>query len=890
MVTLDDIIKRSSYINRSNMNEEYTRYHNKTNLLLESNTDRFGDKKFILQHWQSLNEDQTECFKIVIDMLEEAYDKNNSNDFRYIKSYIINEVTPTVRDSKQTSRYLKYKTTRLKNKITEKLKKNVEDMKQAAKTTTNSVKASDAKTVETVKNNVKKSLGKEDIHEAYIEILDTLEKYNHCDRILENANKIQRRFNIMNMIEDTDISDDIKLSVLIDSICECVNTYDIDFNIKFNSVLETCFYFLGRTRRPFNRQLVLEQIVDNFISSDLPNENLLSMRSIIESAVIIDASTKKSVEYIYNTMPFEDVNELAKLFEDNKEIKTVIESITNDMTNSDVRKVLSCISSTDLQDVNFNTVNTLISKMCSLYTGDDFNTVCSNELLKVRESVDEEYIKILNKYASKIKIIESEFVMDFDMYNEAFEKTTNTVKDIINGFKLKKMKNSSDPRTCVSKMFTKSPDQIIDGTPNFLSWLRLSYVIGATAIHPILGGLTLLIDQFVAMKLKRRDVSKMITVFNNERKIVAEKMKKVDDKDKANLKEYDRYLKDGLDKLKEYEDSLLTDNEIYSRDTGEEYDKDAELDFIKDKDDDDDFSLEATSFEKLFEKSNFFSKDYFTNNIKQYISEMSEDTIDTITDISCKYPNIINTNKLYTILKEELNEIRGLYSDNKNWVKLSCLSSNVRKINPENAIVTCDDTTDIFEVITGLDDLFIEYSINKTMGFTNESASTNIKMLTNKFRKIMQKASDTDKEVSRKIDSSVNMFVSGMQRAARNDNREAIIKGSILPSASKIVKTAIIDGGIALINPAIAVILAVGQFAMSKKMKVKERQLVLDEIDIELEMCKRYLRQAEDQNDLDAQKRLLQIQRNLERQKQRIQYNMKIHWNQDVPNVARDDD
>ena len=888
MITLDDIVKRSSYINNSNMNEEYARYHNKTKMLLESNVDRFSDKKFILQHWQSLNEDQTECFKIVVDMLEEAYNKDNFNDFKYIKSYIVNEVAPTVRDAKQTSRYLKYKTTRIKNKITEKLKKNVEDMKQASKSTVQSIKASDAKTVETAKNNVKKSLGKEDVHKAYIEILDILDKYNHCDRILENANKIQKRFNIMNMIESTDINEDYKLSVLVDSICECINTYDIDFSTKFNSVIETCFYFLERTRNPYNKQLVLEQIVNNFISKDLSNNDLLSMRSIVESSVVIDKFDKKNIEFIYNTMPFENVNELAESI-DNREIKTVIESISDNMTDTDVRKVLSCISSTDLQDVNFNSVNTLISKMCSLYTGDDFNAVCSNELLKVRESANEEYIKILNKYASKTKVSESEFVMDFDMYNEAFERTTNTVKDIINGFKLKKMKKSSDPRTCVSKMFTKSPDQIIDGTPNFLSWLRLSYVIGATAVHPILGGLTLLVDQFIAMKLKRRDVSKMITAFKNERKVVEEKMKKVDDKDKANLKEYDKYLKDGIDKLKEYEESLLTDNEIYARDTGEEYDKDAELEFIKD-DDDNDFSLEATSFEKLFEKSDFFSKKYFTDNIKQYISEMSEDTIDTITDIACKYPNIISTNRLYTILKEELNDIRNSYSDNKNWVRLSCLSSNASKVAPENSIITSDDPTDIFEVITGLDDLFIEYSINKTMGFTNESASTNIKMLTNKFRKIMQKVSDTDKEISRKIDSSVNMFVSAMQRAARNDNREAIIRGSILPSASKVVKTAIIDGGVAILNPAIAIILALGQFAVSKKMKVKERQLVLDEIDIELEMCKRYLRQAEDQNDLDAQKRLLQIQRNLERQKQRIQYNMKLHWNQDVPNVARDDD
>ena len=81
-----------------------------------------------------------------------------------------------------------------------------------------------------------------------------------------------------------------------------------------------------------------------------------------------------------------------------------------------------------------------------------------------------------------------------------------------------KKKKNTDVRTCVSKMFTKSPDQIIDGTPNFLSWVRMSYVLGATALHPILGGITLLIDQFISMKLKRRDVSKMITAFKNERK------------------------------------------------------------------------------------------------------------------------------------------------------------------------------------------------------------------------------------------------------------------------------------------------------------------------------------------------------------------------------------
>ena len=163
------------------------------------------------------------------------------------------------------------------------------------------------------------------------------------------------------------------------------------------------------------------------------------------------------------------------------------------------------------------------------------------------------------------------------------------------------------------------------------------------------------------------------------------------------------------------------------------------------------------------------------------------------------------------------------------------------------------------------------YDLNLNSG-NFKSVINDINTELNKLRNTLQKAKDMDKEVSRKIDSSVNMFISAMQRAASNENREAIIKGSIIPSASKVIKTAIIDGAVALVNPAIAIILAIGQFAVSKKMQKKERQLVLDEIDIELEMCKRYMRQAEDNNDLEAQKQLLRIQRNLERQKQRIQY------------------
>ena len=915
MITIDDIIKRSRYLNMSNKEQEYAKHHNKSKLLMESNAYRFEDVRFLLQHWESLSENQAECFRKVIDILDETYENGNMRDFNYAKNYIINEVTPTVRDAKQSARYLKYKTSMMKTKITQKLKNNVENIKNAASGYAQKTSETNKQALDKMKSNVKKSLGKDDdknkkikkeeVHEAYVLILDTLDKYNHCDRILENNYNIQKRFNIMNMIEKTDINNDAALCALVDSICECVNTYDSSFGARFNTALETCFYFLSREDKNFNKSLVLEEVVNNFISEDLSSNNILEMKSIIESSVVYD--DKSSVDFIYSATPFEDVTELAKPFleSENKDmikLGQTISTISNDMTDTDIMKVFNTMRSITESgsELDKDVLDNLTYKLSFFHSGEDFNRLCAQEVkhFKKNLNIDSEkdpepnYIKALVKYGSKCDLSEATLIADFIPYNEgAKEKSKNAVKSIIDDFKMAKTKKATDIRTCVSKMFTKSPEQIIDGTPNFLSWVRMTYIIGATAIHPVLGGVTLVVDKFIEMKLKRRDTDKMITVFKNEKKKVEEKLKKtVDERDKKNLKEYLEYLDKGLKKLVEYRESLMSSAELDAEELGEDYDKEKELkDIFGDDDDGTDFDYNTESaFEKLIDNSNYFSKEYFTNNIIKSIYMMNEDTIDTITEVAGKYPSIINTSKLYAALKEEYNNIKT--SSNK-WVRMSCLSSNIRKLDPEDeSYISAQDGSDVFEIMNGLEDLFTEYSINKSMNITNESMSTMVKSITNKLRKTMQKASDMDKELSKKIDSSVNMFVSGMQRATRNENREAIIRGSIIPSASKVVKLALTTGALALVNPAIAIINALGQIAIRKTSQKKERQLVLDEIDIELEMCKRYLRQAEDQNDLQAQKRILQIERNLLRQKQRIQYNMKVNWKQYVPDGKNNDD
>ena len=103
-------------------------------------------------------------------------------------------------------------------------------------------------------------------------------------------------------------------------------------------------------------------------------------------------------------------------------------------------------------------------------------------------------------------------------------------------------------------------------------------------------------------------------------------------------------------------------------------------------------------------------------------------------------------------------------------------------------------------------------------------------------------------------------------------------RGSILPSASKCIKIALALGITWFINPAVAVISAIGMFFCRKIATRRERQLALDEIEVELKMCERYIRLYEERNDLKAVRQCEIIQRNLQRQHQRIKYRMKIDF------------
>lgn len=167
------------------------------------------------------------------------------------------------------------------------------------------------------------------------------------------------------------------------------------------------------------------------------------------------------------------------------------------------------------------------------------------------------------------------------------------------------------------------------------------------------------------------------------------------------------------------------------------------------------------------------------------------------------------------------------------------------------------------ESLSNLEKIFVE-GVNLT---TLKTASLNLK-------KKMQNLSTKEQQACRTMDMNVNNMKANIEKALTTDKRENIIKGSIIPSFSRCIKFALAAAGTYMISPTLAVIASIGALGVSKSLTIKERKLLVDEIDVELKVVEKQIEEC-DKSDANKYRKLLTYQRKLEREKMRIEYNLK---------------
>lgn len=480
----------------------------------------------------------------------------------------------------------------------------------------------------------------------------------------------------------------------------------------------------------------------------------------------------------------------------------------------------------------------------------------------------------------------------------AATKGKEKIKDMIEDYKKSSAKSTEKLKSMLVRIYAQPADQIIDEYPDILGIIRQSVIlVGGTSINPILAIVGLCVDYAIKLELNRKQMDKYIEKHKKEIEKVDKKIEKAKTEEaKENLLKYKKSLESGLDKLKDYRDKLYSEEEaekIRDKEMEDEMGDDDDIDFGSW---DDDFDIDFDESAQIIGQmatlaetiSETFNPSTFSNIIYSKGNICSEYALQSAGEFALKYLDesywnyfISNAiDPLYgMIIKESTSSMKGdeyiRHLEKRNVLKELTYTRHDKDEDRKPGTLS-EEYARLSSMVHGYNEICSHFTSLQEGGSVKET----IRLAGINLKNAIRGLSDKEKALSRTVDANLNTFGRSAERALMNDNREAVIRGSLIPSASKLIKGAIISGAVWYVDPALAVIGVLGSIAISKSLQAKERQMILDEIEIELKMTDKYLRIAEDNNDMKATRQLLRTQRDLQRQQQRIKYRMKVYHNQ----------
>jgi len=953
-ITMSDVRKRMSSVN-----SKFKNLPDMNMSALREQVSKSGSIKLVekfLENWDSMYINQGQCFTEVMEVFKEFWNRtNNVSDIQKVSNIICMNILPKLESTSNPIHDLVITQSRdARNVFKRQVKRNSNYLKDLVDPNTGSIQTKDLnnqdkKTIDGVNplpdktdtSNLPQSTQKEEaVMSAYSNIEETASVINICDRVLSNHNKLSKRFNIDKVVRES-INSNIDIQDCVYELCGMIDTYDnMPLKVKYNVALENVLFVLYKNGVQYENSSILKDITEYFLyKSDLSDDNKKAMKGLLEKTSFYGDRDKIEIDYMIDP-----------------------------------------------------------------------------------DDSDGEYTSFMNS---------DKTIWVKDAITEATIPDKESIKVLMDKFKLESNKTIEKVKNIASKIYTKSPQNIIDETPNFLSWIRTAVMLSSIAINPIIGVVINFADQLISLGLKRDQADKAVASYKKERDVANNKLSKMKSGDvKDRYEKYIESLDSSITKLETYRDTLYTDKELEKKDevnfesalestinnpTIDEYINEAHqgviqqykdilsrlkkiattkikqfiqkhvlsfieseelskfeninsdtimnyltpddnkicmwlvkclpmnlkdgnptqkdlkemyevLDEICDKLNDEspnDFIMSydgtddliylymtytqpvniedptlkdnsshvmmdesikiITTLEGQIESLNDWNPSNLMDSIDANIDKFDMDDLDKISEFALISPDIVNPGQLRDILKEYKSYVYENVVGTKKYIIGECLSSNIKKLN-EGTIKQYPNSVN--KIIYELDVINALYTIMSEDKRIYESAATNtIRLAAERLKKSITNLSDKEKMASRTIDASMSVLTKGMENAATNKNREAIIKGQVIPPASRIIKLAIAGGAAWYINPALAVIGALGMLAISKGASKRERQMLSDELDIELSMCEKRIQMAESNNDMKALNELLKIQKKLQREKQRLTYRMKVYYRDNVPNT-----
>lgn len=676
----------------------------------------------------------------------------------------------------------------------------------------------------------------------------TVEQYQIADRILGNYDKINKRSSIDYIFrENTDIMDKCYY------ISDIVNNYNMSINNKISIALETCLYGLYKNDISHTRSEVLENVTDYFLSvnNSLSDLDMDKITKSIKNTKLVSSLDCKDLVFLKES---ED-------YADSADVKKAIEKYKADQC-KDLSKFKRIITKFYTKSPT-QVIDELPNILAWIRLGFVFSTAAYSPLITVPLFIVDQFISMGFKRKEAERMVK--------IFTKERDKAESRSYTVSNSEKIDKYVKCLN--TCLYKLE--------DYRDSLYSEKELE---------------------------KRDELEECVTSFDYQ--ITLEDMNIMDIKSvirnlekstignlKTDIKE-DVYRFYNSDSIYEY----INENGQF------------EIPFCKFYGDYDTTCLYADRLSSIFEnyvaiveRSKYGYEINLVNKYHIQLNEAQQDKydncipydirkqLDTVATISgnIDYLNTLNPMGINKEIKEnfdalmECPELTCRYIRNsKNIVDIKefyfLMEQYQNNLSDEDYIKNTEINFAkplLFKESLGIDpatDLLIEaQSIQGLRNIITEGVNTTaIKTACLNMKKKMVNLSAKEQQLSKNLDANASAFTKHIQKALTADRREAIIKGSIIPSFSRIIKMSLVAGATYLVAPTVAIIGTIGALGASKVLTIRERRALLDEIDIELNVVEKQIAKADRDDDMKNYRHLLTYQRKLEREKMRIQYNL----------------
>lgn len=740
---------------------------------------------------------------------------------------------------------------------------------------------------------LKNYMNGKDLMEPFVE---TVDKYMFCDRVINNDKIINRRFNIDRFLE-TNL--DIETSEIVASLCEFIDTYDISVEAKLNLALENIPYALKRSNLYQLDESDLSDITECISEYFLLRENVLTdtymrkIRKVIRSCPFVD---EKDV----NPYIFENVNYFGKKLSERlnmteEELLSInTEKKVSNFLFSEFKKLTENVEN-DQKYIN-DRLDAILALPLAINVSESFmeshilnNLLLLGENSKVIEPIVNESLHQYNNGLLDLHFLKdiSPVIQENMSFTELLESEMEDkdVKDLFKKFEAEQNKDLNWFKRLTTKLYAKKPEEILDGVPHMLGIVRVVFILAPVAfplIGPVLSLLAACVDKLISLHINTKQTEKLAKYIKSEKNRMEDKLDELDGEKKKKSEAYIKKLDSCLKKINDYSSNELGSYMSDDDESDDDFDLDFDLDLESyvNKTKQDRLIKESVNEENSIEEACMYiealqnileNKDYIQNYIYRNISTITENCLYTFSNIIVNCPISVDYNwyseNVRDYAYEPMFDPLAMYMDDVTSTLEAAKEEKIEAGLMRNVIIESECINTIKEVI-------------------NEGVKlSSIKLAFQNLKSKLKDLSTKEKSICQSIDANASTFLNSVEKMLRSDRREAIIKGSIIPSFSKTLKLAMGFTGISLVNPVAGLISVMGYIGCSKLLNRRERQLIYDEIDTELKVTEKELQMAENDGDMKRYRFLLQYQKKLTREKQRIRYGMRVSGQKIPPSI-----